>query len=76
MNGLTPYPITPIGSFIGTVLALLPLFSQIRRLCLAVWGYAVWLAIINFQTFVNTVIWHDNVNMVVPIWCDIGQNQC
>ncbi len=38
MYDLTPYPITPIGNFIGVVLALLPLFSQIRKLSIAIWG--------------------------------------
>ncbi len=61
MYALTPYPITPIGNFVGVVLALLPLISQIRKLSLAVWGYALWIAVNNFQTFVNTIIWHDNV---------------
>jgi len=72
MYALTPYPITPIGNFIGVVLALLPLISQMRKLSLAVWGYAIWIAVCNFQNFVNTVIWHDNVNVVVPVWCDIA----
>ncbi len=73
MNGLTPYPITPIGSFVGVVLALLPLISQIRKLSLAVWGYALWIAVDNFQMFVNTIIWHNNVDIVFPVWCDIGR---
>lgn len=66
MYPLTPYPI-------GVLLALLPLISQIRKLSLAVWGYAVWTALNNFQAFVNTIIWHDNVKIVVPVWCDIGE---
>ncbi len=73
MYALTPYPITPIGNFIGSVLALLPLISQIRKFSLAVWGYAIWIAVQNFIIFVNTIIWHNNVNIVVPIWCDIGK---
>ncbi|KLO09466.1 hypothetical protein SCHPADRAFT_857882, partial [Schizopora paradoxa] len=64
-------PITPICDFLAVVLALLPLVSQIRKLSLAVWGYAIWIAIINFQGFVNTIIWHNNVNIVAPVWCDI-----
>ncbi len=76
MYALTPYPITPIGSFIGIILALLPLISQIRKLSLAVWGYAIWIAVNNIQSFVNTIIWHDNVNIVAPVWCDIGENLC
>ncbi len=74
MSSLTPYPITPIGNFIGVVLALLPLISQIRKLSFAVWGYAIWIAVICFQNFVDTIIWHDNVNIVIPVWCDIGEN--
>jgi len=71
MNELTPYPITPIGNFVGVVLALLPLISRIRKLSLAVWGYSIWIALFNFTMFVDTIIWHDNVNIVVPVWCDI-----
>ncbi|KLO05673.1 fungal pheromone STE3G-protein-coupled receptor [Schizopora paradoxa] len=71
MYALTPYPITPIGNFIGVVLALLPLFCQIRKLSLAVWGYALWIASTNFIMFVNTIIWHDNIKIVASVWCDI-----
>ncbi len=74
MNSLTPYPITPIGNFIGVVLVLLPLISQIRKLSLAIWGYAIWVALFCFQMFVNSIIWHDNVNIVAPVWCDIGES--
>lgn len=74
MYALTPYPITPIGNFIGVVLALLPLFCQIRKLSLAVWGYALWIASTNFIMFINTIVWHDNVNIVASIWCDIGEH--
>lgn len=73
MYPLTPYPITPIGNFIGAILALLPLLSQVRKLSLAIWGYSIWIALYCFSMFVNTVIWHDNVNIVVPVWCDIGE---
>lgn len=73
MNALTPYPITPIGNAIGLVLALLPLLSQIRKLSLAIWGFAIWIAMANFATFVNTIVWHNNVNIVAPVWCDIGE---
>ncbi len=73
MNPLTPYPITPIGNFLGVVLALLPLISQIRKLSLAVWAYAIWIAVYCFQMFVNSIIWHDNDNVVAPVWCDIGE---
>jgi len=33
--------------------------------------YALLLAMINITHFVNFIIWHDNVEVVAPIWCDI-----
>ncbi|KLO06016.1 fungal pheromone STE3G-protein-coupled receptor [Schizopora paradoxa] len=72
MYKLTPYPITPIGSFIGIVLSLLPLFSGVRSLSLGVWGFAIWTAVGNFIVFVNTTLWHDNVDDIAPVWCDIA----
>lgn len=38
----------------------------------AIWFYAIWIALYNFQMFVNTIIWHDNVDIVAQVWCDIG----
>lgn len=72
MNPLTPYPITPLGSFIGFVLAVIPLPLQFRTWNTAICVYGLWLAITNFQYFINFVIWHDNVDVVAPVWCDIG----
>jgi len=31
----------------------------------------LWIAVDCLQTFMNTIVWHDNVNVVVPVWCDI-----
>ena len=73
MYSLTPYPITPIGNFIGVVLALLPLLSNIRKLSLGVWGYAIWIAINDVICFVDTIVWHNNVNITASVWCDIGK---
>ena len=73
MYPLTPYPITPIGNFIGVILALVPLVSNIRKFSPAVWGCAVWNALYCFQMFVNAVIWHNNVNITATVWCDIGE---
>ncbi|KLO05873.1 STE3-domain-containing protein [Schizopora paradoxa] len=72
MHALTPYPITPIGSFMGVVLALLPLTSHIRKLGLGVWGFALWTASANLILFVNTILWHNNVENTAPVWCDIS----
>lgn len=35
--------------------------------------YALWLSVINLANFVNFIIWHDNVKIIAPVWCDIGE---
>lgn len=76
MNPLTPYPITPIGSFLGFVLALVPLASQFYAWNTAILMYSIWIASFNFQGFVNTIIWRDSDNIVASanVWCDIGES--
>lgn len=73
MFSLTPYPITPIGSFIGFVLALLPLPLQLARRNHGVFMYGLWIAAFDFQMFVNSIIWHDNTRPAALVWCDIGK---
>ena len=75
MYTLTPYPLMPIGNFIGAVLALLPVISQIRKLSLAVWGYTLCIATYDFIIFVDSIIWHNNNNIVpsTNVRCDISE---
>ncbi len=77
MYPFTPYPLTPIGSLIGFVLSVLPLVSRLRfqPWNTGIWMYAFWIGIMNFTNFVNTIIWHNNVDIVVPVWCDIGKSE-
>lgn len=72
MYALTPYPITPVGCFFGIILALLPLLSRRQAWNTGVCMYAIWIALVNLITFVDTIIWHNNVHVVVPVWCDIS----
>ncbi|KLO09461.1 fungal pheromone STE3G-protein-coupled receptor [Schizopora paradoxa] len=71
MVGNAPYPLTPIANFISVILVLSTLISRTRKLNLAVWVYAIWIALFCFQIFVNTIIWHGNMRIVIPVWCDI-----
>lgn len=61
-----------MGSFIGFLLAVIPLPLQFHKWNTAICVYGLWLAVTNFQYFVNFAIWHDNVNIVAPVWCDMG----
>jgi len=70
MYPFTPYPLTPIGDFVGFVVSVLPLVSRLsfQPWNTGIWIYAFWIGIMNFTNFVNTIIWHNNVDIVVPVW--------
>ncbi|KLO14128.1 fungal pheromone STE3G-protein-coupled receptor [Schizopora paradoxa] len=73
MYPLTPYPLTPIGSFFGLVLSVIPLASHVgfQSWNTGIFVYAFWIGTMNFINFVNTIVWHDNVNPYIQVWCDI-----
>ncbi|KLO14127.1 fungal pheromone STE3G-protein-coupled receptor [Schizopora paradoxa] len=73
MHPYTPYPLTPIGSFIGFVLSVIPLASHLSFSSwnTGIWMYAIWIGTMNITYFVDTIVWHDNVDIVIPVWCDI-----
>ncbi|KLO14122.1 STE3-domain-containing protein [Schizopora paradoxa] len=73
MYPLTPYPLTPLGSFIGFVLSIAPLISHLNfhSRNTGIWMCALWIASMNMINFVDTIVWHNNVNIIIPVWCDI-----
>lgn len=74
MYPYTPYPLTPIGNFIGFVLSVIPfvLYLNSQTLNTGICMNALWISIMTFKTFVNTIVWHNNVDISIPVWCDIG----
>lgn len=66
----TPYPILPIAYFLSLILVLIPLPAHLSSWNIGLCAYMIYIAIMNFTLFVNSIIWHDNVRDV-PIWCDI-----
>lgn len=75
MSPRTPYPITPIGDFVGFILSILPLVShrQMQAWNIGIWVCAFWVGSMNFSNFLKTIVWHNNVDIVIPVWCDIGK---
>ncbi|KLO18433.1 fungal pheromone STE3G-protein-coupled receptor [Schizopora paradoxa] len=71
MYPYTPYPLTPIGSFIGIILSLVPLLS-FQSWNTGTCMHAIWIALMNIVNLVNTIVWHNNANIIAPAWCDIG----
>ena len=75
MSPLTPYPLAPIGSFFGIIMSVVPVASHLgfHSWNVGIWMYAFWIGTMNIANFVDTIVWRDNVNIVIPVWCDIGE---
>ncbi|KAJ7899003.1 putative fungal pheromone GPCR, STE3-type [Mycena leptocephala] len=61
------------SAFIGSALVLVPLPWHLdwRARNIAILSIIAWLFILNLSYGVNAVIWAGNVDIVLPIWCDI-----
>lgn len=69
------YPLAPVANFIAVLLVLLPLSCARRRpQNIGVLTYALWVLIDALTVGIDSVIWHNNVKDVAPVWCDIGEH--
>jgi len=62
----------PVVSFVCA--AFLAVFIPVRRIRISVPNLAIvlWLAGTNIVHGINAVVWDGNVDIRVPVWCDIG----
>ena len=70
------YPLYPIASFAASVLLLLVLLTSFIRQS---WNFGVaplcfWLFFENLTNGINAVIWSDNADIKLYVYCDIGIN--
>ncbi|KAG2154384.1 GPCR fungal pheromone mating factor [Suillus bovinus] len=65
------HPEFPPVSFLAALSLLLPLPSHWRAQNVATLSIIAWLFILNVVYGVDAIIWSDNVNIVIPVWCDI-----
>ena len=63
----------PIASFISIFLSLAPLPWHWRAGTVPTVSISLWLFISNLINGINTIIWANNLRIVVPVWCDISQ---
>jgi pheromone a factor receptor len=63
----------PIGAFVSATLVLVPLPWHWRARNIPTLSIIAWLFIANIIYGVNSLIWANNVRIVVPVWCDIGE---
>ncbi|KAF8963266.1 GPCR fungal pheromone mating factor [Flammula alnicola] len=61
----------PIGAFIAAALVLVPLPWHWRARNVPTLSIIAWLFVSNVVYGINAIIWANNVNIVVPVWCDI-----
>ncbi|KIJ64367.1 hypothetical protein HYDPIDRAFT_112368 [Hydnomerulius pinastri MD-312] len=67
-----PYPLFPVFAFLGFILALVPLPWHLQAWNSGTCAYMIWVSLSCLVEFVNSVVWHGNVNNWAPVWCDIS----
>jgi pheromone a factor receptor len=63
----------PVGAFIAAFAVLIPLPWHWRARNVPTLSLIAWLFASNIIIGINAIIWAGNVNIVVPVWCDIGK---
>ncbi|EGN92608.1 hypothetical protein SERLA73DRAFT_65462, partial [Serpula lacrymans var. lacrymans S7.3] len=58
-------------AFLAALLLLLPLPWHWRARNVATLAIIAWLFVINVIYGVDAIVWGNNVNIVIPVWCDI-----
>lgn len=69
------YPLFPIVSFIGFVLALVPLLWHLQAWNSGTCYFMLWTALSCLNKFVNSVVWAGNVANTSPAICEICELQ-
>ncbi|KAL6308810.1 fungal pheromone STE3G-protein-coupled receptor [Sparassis latifolia] len=61
----------PYVAFLAAILVLVPLPWYWRAKNVATLSLMAWLFVVNVIYGVDSILWHDSVVVVVPVWCDI-----
>lgn len=67
------HPEFPFVAFLAAVLVLIPLPWHWRAGNVATLAITAWLFVVNIIYGVDAIIWGNNVNIVIPVWCDISE---
>ncbi|KIL55876.1 hypothetical protein M378DRAFT_560049 [Amanita muscaria Koide BX008] len=66
------YPSFPIISFLGFILALIPLSWHLQAWNVGTCAFMIWTSLACLFEFINSLVWAGNVLNPVPVWCDIS----
>ncbi|PIL26111.1 hypothetical protein GSI_11865 [Ganoderma sinense ZZ0214-1] len=67
---MSPVP-QAVASFLAAALVLIPLPSHWRARNVPTISLAIWLFVLNVAHGVNVIVWWDNLQLKLLIWCDI-----
>ena len=65
------YPLFPICSFLGFVLALAPMPWHLQAWNAGTCIYMLWTSLACLVEFVDSIVWYASLKDVAPVWCDI-----
>ena len=65
------YPLYPVFSFLGFIIALIPLPWHLQAWNSGTCLFMIWTSLGCLNLFINSILWHGNVHNKAPIWCDI-----
>ncbi|KAG1750492.1 GPCR fungal pheromone mating factor, partial [Suillus paluster] len=72
-NSTNPtYPLLPVFSCLTFFLVLIPFPWHLQAWNAGTCVYMFWGGISCLIQFVNSIVWHNNVLNVAPVWCDIS----
>ncbi|KAF9226813.1 STE3-domain-containing protein [Gyrodon lividus] len=71
MANIPPNALFSAMSFIGFVLAAVPICWHLQTSNAGICLYLAWTSLGCLILFINSIIWNDNVINWVPVWCDI-----
>ncbi|EPQ55600.1 STE3-like pheromone receptor, partial [Gloeophyllum trabeum ATCC 11539] len=66
------YPLFPVFSFLGFILALTPLSWHLQAWNAGTCLYMLWAGLGSLNMFVNAVVWDGRIDNIAPVWCDIS----
>lgn len=63
----------PVVAFLAALSLLLPLPWHWRAGNVATLSIIAWLIVVNIIYGVDAIVWGNNVDIVIPVWCDISE---
>lgn len=65
------YPLMPVLNFVGGICALVPFPWMLQSWNVGAAALSIWVSLKCLNSFINMVVWRDNWELQVPVFCDI-----